>query len=119
MATASLLKNSGLEPITEGATRGLVRRLPAGYPPEESQESLVWADPPGRFDTLETWEQWLKELRETVPDAAFNKQALIEEAEWVIAEKRGTPISRSAPSRRGASKLERVIHSLAQQHREL
>jgi hypothetical protein len=58
----------------------------------------VMADPPGRFDTLATWEQWLKELRETVPDAAFNKHRLIEEAERVIAEMRRTPSSGSAPA---------------------
>jgi hypothetical protein len=105
------------------------------------EESFVMADPPGRLDTLETWEQWLKELREQVPDSAFNKQRLIKRAERVIAEKRGTPISSSAASgigfaeegdasrmaksnapglyRRGASELERVIQSLIQQHREL
>ena len=61
----------------------------------------------------------MKELRETVSDSAFNKQHLIEDAERVIAEKRGTPISGSAPCRRGACKLERVIPSLVQRHREL
>jgi hypothetical protein len=50
--------------------------------------SYVMADPPGRFDTLETWEQYLKELREKVSDDAVNKQDLIEEAERIIAQKR-------------------------------
>jgi hypothetical protein len=57
-------------------------------PMSPPKESYVMVDPPGRFDTLETWEQYLKELRENVPDSAFNKQSEIEYAERIIAEKR-------------------------------
>jgi hypothetical protein len=43
------------------------------------------ADPPGRFDTMETWERYLSDLREKVPDSASNKPSLIAEAEREIA----------------------------------
>jgi hypothetical protein len=49
--------------------------------------SAAYAPAP-RLDTLDTWEQYLKELRANVPDSAFKKEALIEEAERMIAKKR-------------------------------
>jgi hypothetical protein len=50
-----------------------------------SQSEYVMADPPGMFDTLETWERYLSDLREKVPDSASNKPSLIAEAEREIA----------------------------------
>jgi hypothetical protein len=53
------------------------------------RERFVLIDPPGPYDTLETWERHLSEL-ERLPENVYLRKKLIKKARQKVAEKRAS-----------------------------
>jgi hypothetical protein len=72
--------------------------------PQDQPQLTALIDPPSPFDTLQTWEQHLAELRK-FPDNVTLKQELISQAEEVLAwKRRGRPVSSAAALATGLAK---------------